>query len=302
MKDDYLWNKQGRDREVEALEELLAPQAYDARARKSDAASAPPGSRRRPVLRWAVGLTAAAALVIGARVLWRPEAVTLTPTSDAPARLAPTLLATGELDLERYGSVTVREGARGEILSRTDDDIRLRLERGTIEARITLAARPRLFQVETPATTCVDLGCHYTLTVEEDGSTFVRVDLGQVAFVDQGRETWVPSGASCRARPGLGSGTPRWDDADGALLARIDALDRAVGGERVDAAGLVIAACGRERDALTLWHLAHDPDARVAEAAWNALHALVGAPEGVTDWRAPEAAEPWKTHLLERFG
>ena len=273
MKDEYLWDKTGSDREVEALEELLAPLRHGARAR----------GPRRLWRRALVALAAAAAIVFAVR-WWVP--------AESAARA---------IDLKQYGSVEVHPGAVVEVVRQTDDDIRLRVERGTIEARITLAARPRLFQVETPATTCVDLGCRYTLTVEPDGSTFVHVDFGQVAFADGGRETWIPRDASCHAWPARGSGTPRWDDAPAALAAAIEALDRSETGGRRAAAQRVIGLCSTQRDALPLWHLAHDGDREVAEAAWDTLARLVGVPEGVADPRGASAAEAWTQHLEERW-
>jgi len=283
VNDDYLWNRKGRDREVEALEELLEPLGQRGR-------SSPPTQRTsRP--RWgAVLAVLAAAAVIALMVrFWF--------VSDAPRSAAQPASVAHEIDLERYGTVQVHQGAVVELLQRNDEDIRLRLTRGTIDARITLAARPRLFQVETPATTCVDLGCHYTLTVEPDGSTFVKVDVGQVAFVEKGRETWIPSDASCRAWPAHGAGTPRWDDARPELVAAIETFDRSSAGERLAAATSLIALCGEPRDALSLWHLAHDPDQAIAEAAWPALTRLIGVPDGTGDPRAPQAQEDWKRRL-----
>jgi hypothetical protein len=271
VNDEYLWNKQGSDREVEALEELLAPLRHGTRE--------PARTPRRTWIRALAALAAAAGIVLALR-WWTPGAT--------EAR---------SIDLKQYGTVDVHPGAVFEVVRQTDDDIRLRLERGTIEARITLAARPRLFQVETPATTCVDLGCRYTLTVEPDGSTFVRVELGQVAFVDAGHETWIPRGASCHAWPARGSGTPRWDDAPPALAAAIETLDRSEPSARRGAAQQAIGLCSTQRDALPLWHLAHDGEHEVAEAAWSALVRLVGAPEGVEDPRSASAAEAWKLHL-----
>ncbi len=283
MKDDYLWDKTGHDPEIEAIEGLLAPLAV----REPVAAPAPPPVRPAWGSLFAV-LATAAALLLGVR--W-----TMPPNLPRPE--SKPLTAAREIDLGRFGSVKAHEGALVEILGQSDDSIRLRLTRGTIEAAITLEARPRMFQVETPATTCVDLGCHYTLTVEPDGSTFVHVDFGQVAFVDGGRETWIPDGASCRAWPARGSGTPRWDDAPADLLAAVDALDRAAPELRSAPASAAIRACSRKRDALTLWHLAHDRDPQVADAAWSALIELVGAPEGVDQPRAPGAEERWKERL-----
>jgi len=283
VNDDYLWNKKGRDREVEALEDLLAPLRHEARS----AVPPPPKARRtwRPML---LTLAAAAAIVLAIR-WWIPATQRGALTTPA--------IAAREIDLKQFGSVKVHEGAVLAVVRNTEEDIRLRLERGTIEARITLAARPRLFQVETPATTCVDLGCQYTLTVEPDGSTFVHVDLGQVAFVEDGRETWIPSDASCRAWPSRGSGTPRWDDTRPELLAAIEKLDRAQPSESSAAAQALIRLCDRTRDALSLWHLTKERDRAVADAAWEKLIELTGTPEGVDDPRVPAAAEHWKQHL-----
>jgi hypothetical protein len=285
VNDDYLWNKTGRDPEIEALEELLAPLRYGARG----VVAAPQRERRK--WPWVVAaLATAAALVLTIR-WWIPA------TESAMTNVAQTI------DLKQYGSVDVHAGAVVQVVRNTDEDIRLRLERGPIEARISLAARPRLFQVETPATTCVDLGCHYTLTVDADGSTFVRVDVGQVAFVEGGRETWIPSGASCRAWPSRGSGTPCWDDAAKEMRAAVALLDRAKHSVRSQAAKRVIELCDEKRDALSLWHLAHDADPQVSGAAWTALIRLVGAPRDaacdIDALRAPEAAERWKAHLEE---
>ncbi|HTF90191.1 MAG TPA: hypothetical protein VK843_17380 [Planctomycetota bacterium] len=285
MNDDYLWNKTGRDREVEALEELLSPLGHAARK----AAPAPVKAKARGVWPVLAILAAAAGIALAFR-WWMP-----VTTQEASLMIRP--IAAGQIDLKEYGTVQVHEGAVVSVIRLTDEKIHLRLERGTIDARITLAARPRLFQVETPATTCVDLGCHYTLSVEADGSTFVHVDLGEVAFVEGGRETWIPKDASCRAWPSRGSGTPRWDDARPELIAAIEALDRAKPGESSAAAAALIRTCDQKRDALSLWHLTNESDRAVADAAWKKLIELIGVPEGVDDARAAEAAESWKRHL-----
>ena len=282
MNDNYLWDKSGRDPEIEAIEDLLAPLAH------REHSSPPAAMPRSPAWGSLLAVLATAAAVLFA-VRWAMP-------SDAPRKnttLAP-LAEAKEFDLGKYGSVNAHAGAVVEVIRQSSEEIRLRLQRGTIDARITYAARPRLFQVETPSTLCVDLGCHYTLTVEADGSTLVTVDFGQVAFVDGGRETWVPQGASCRAYPARGSGTPRWDEATDDFTAAVEALDRSASEKRRELALVVIANCESNRSAITLWHLAHDPYPGISNAAWTALIDLIGAPEGVTEWRAPEADERWK--------
>jgi len=49
-----------------------------------------------------------------------------------------------------------------------------------------------IFIVETPLATAVDLGCKYTLEVQEDGSSLLHVTLGLVALERDARETIVP--------------------------------------------------------------------------------------------------------------
>ncbi|MEK7468125.1 MAG: hypothetical protein AAB074_11980 [Planctomycetota bacterium] len=289
MNDDYLWDKSGRDPEIEAIENLLAPLAH------SEDSGPPPRMPVSPAWGALLAVLATAAVVFFAVRLAMPAETPHRVRFPNPVQLT----AAREIDLGIYGSVNAHEGAVVDVIRQSADEIRLRLTRGTIDARITYAARPRLFQVETPSTTCVDLGCHYTLTVEADGSTLVRVDSGQVAFADRGRETWVPADASCRAFPARGSGTPRWDDTPGDLVAAIEALDRARPEDRREAALAVIRACRSGGSALTLWHLAHDRDPGISEAAWPALVARIGVPDGVTEERAPEAEENWKQRIMD---
>ena len=54
------------------------------------------------------------------------------------------------------------------------------LSKGAIHARIW--APPKQFFVNTPSATAVDLGCEYTLQVDEDGGGLIRVTLGWVSF------------------------------------------------------------------------------------------------------------------------
>ena len=72
------------------------------------------------------------------------------------------------------------------------------------------------------------------------------------AFDDHGRESFVPAGAACRTRPGLGPGTPWYEDAQTPFTEALERLDA-----RPDdrAALSTVLAEARPRDALTLWHL-----------------------------------------------
>src|SRR5262249_23148931 len=74
------------------------------------------------------------------------------------------------------GEVVVEPRTRLQLLSTRDGDHRLALARGTMHARIW--APPNQFFVETPSTLAVDLGCAYTLTVDDEGAGLVSVLVG----------------------------------------------------------------------------------------------------------------------------
>ena len=72
----------------------------------------------------------------------------------------------------------------------------------------TIWAPPNQFFVETPSTLAVDLGCAYTLTVDDEGAGLVSVLVGWVGFKWRDRESFIPAGSSCATRPRIGPGTP----------------------------------------------------------------------------------------------
>ena len=104
------------------------------------------------------------------------------------------------------GTVTVEPGSRLRLLSTRAGHHRMELARGTMHA--TIWAPPNQFFVETPSTLAVDLGCAYTLTVDEDGGGLVTVLVGWVGFTTGDRESFIPAGFAAVTRPGIGPGTP----------------------------------------------------------------------------------------------
>ena len=110
--------------------------------------------------------------------------------------------------------------------------------------------------VDTPSATTVDLGCAYTLHVDDTGVGLVRTSLGWVGFKLNGRESFIPAGAACATRPKIGPGTPYFEDAAADFqraLARFDFEDSTPQQRAADLATVLGEA--RKRDALTLWHL-----------------------------------------------
>lgn len=174
------------------------------------------------------------------------------------------------------GEVEVAPNSRLHLLATRRNEHRIALTRGKLRAVID--APPRLFLVETPSALAVDLGCAYTLEVDDAGGSLLRVTAGYVAFERDAWQSLVPAGALCRTRPGLGPGTPRFADAPPPLRSSLDALDGGWGGPD-DLRAVLDAA--RPRDSLTLWHLLLRASSADRVRIYDRLAALVPPPSGV---------------------
>ena len=92
--------------------------------------------------------------------------------------------------------------------------------------------------------------------MDEHGVGLITVQGGWVGFEHDGREAFIPAGATGRTYPGRGPGTPTYTEASVALRAAIDTIDQ-VDGAAAQAAPLeTVLREARPEDALTLWHLA----------------------------------------------
>ena len=144
-------------------------------------------------------------------------------------------------------------------------------------------APPGEFVVETEASTAIDLGCAYTLTVAPGGNGMIEVSMGWVGFEHGGREAFIPAGARCATRPGIGPGTPFYADVPEGMRRAIEMLD--FGSldiaARHEAVGYV-ASRARPRDAMTLWHLLARVPAEDRDTVFDALSRLVPPPATVT--------------------
>jgi len=225
------------------------------------ALSAP--DRGRPVafgFRWAVA--SAVIVALAGTAYWLTRAMTprpweVTHASDGGTRrmAAGDWVETGgrseaRILIGQLGTVDVAPETRVRLGQVSQSEYRIRLDRGTIRAEIN--APPRLFILDTPSSTVVDLGCAYTLTVGADGAGELRMTSGWAALEWNGRDSLVPAGAMCRTRPGAGPGTPYFDDASAALKQAVDDFD--AGTAPLLALDIVIREA-RTRDTLTLWHL-----------------------------------------------
>lgn len=177
------------------------------------------------------------------------------------------------------GQLTVSPNSRLRLLETRKDAHRIALERGKVEA-LTWAP-PRLFFVETPSAVAVDLGCQYTLEVEDDGSSLLHVTLGLVALQLNGRESMVPRSAFCRTRVGTGPGTPFFDDSSDAFRTALDFVDFGKGTERAHELETLLHEA-RPRDTLTLWHLLPRLDSVWRGRVYDRMAELAAPPGSVT--------------------
>jgi hypothetical protein len=278
---DYLWDKSGEpDPDVVELEKKLGPLGY--RPRPLEMARFRRRRRALFVVSSVVAVAAAVALFVSLqRSSAPPAAPAVGPASPSPplasfavrrlegspaigarAIVAEARLQVGgwletdevsraQIQVADIGAVQVEPRSRVRLVGTGPEEHRLELARGRIAA--VVMAPPRLFVVDTPAATAVDLGCAYTLAVADDGSGRLEVTSGQVMLEGHGRTSKVPAGAVAETRPGFGPGTPYVADAPEELrraLARVDFEKGGVADVRV------VAQAARPHDVVTLEHLA----------------------------------------------
>ena len=195
----------------------------------------------------------AGALMVTRRDAGRWQLATATATA-RPFVVGEQFVSGGDsarLTVGRIGEVNVESGTEVRLVRAKWSEHRLALTRGTIHARIS--APPRLFIVETPSGTAVDMGCAYTLAVDSVGNSRLIVTDGWVEFTERGRTSLIPAGFSAASRHGAGVGTPVADRASAALVAAVDALDHSA--MTNDSALGAVLELVQKRDAVTLWHV-----------------------------------------------
>jgi len=316
---DYLHDKTGDDPAVAELEGLLGAYAHRAPLREL-----PPRRRGWRIPAVAGSIALAAALV--AIAIWRrgedagagdcrsPGAGFAFAVDGGPARCAGDVATRGTLPVGAWletavgatadvrvadiGSLKVYGDSRVRLVGTGAAGHHLELARGRIAARVI--APPRLFVVDTPVATAVDLGCAYELAVESDGRTHLRVTSGAVSLEGHGLVAYAPIGSEVIAAPGRGPGTPVATSASPALraaVARFDAGDPAALRALLDTAG--------DGDTVTLWNLLSRTtgDDRAAVAA--RLDQLSPHPEAIALDRvvAGDAAaiERWRDDLEQHW-
>lgn len=182
---------------------------------------------------------------------------------------------------ETTGEIEVEPATRLRLVKSNSGTKRLSLERGTIRA--TIWAPPGEFVVDTPSAMAVDLGCVYTLHVDDSGNGLLRTTLGWVGFKLGDRESFIPAGAVCATRKKTGPGIPYFEDASESFRGALSTLERPETSAEDRASALrVVLAQARKRDAITLWHLLSRVNGPDRELVYGRLAELVPAPAGAT--------------------
>jgi len=311
--DDYLWDRSGEpDPEVQRLETLLGRFRHDSPipvfpliVSEQRWAFVPSRLRLFPILATAAVSIAAIVTVTFVVHGTRPSSNTLAGWHVSDLQGNPRigkktisgkererLLGIGQmletdsqsrasLQAEGTGKIEVDPSTRLRLLSMGSGLNRIALDRGTIHAFIW--APPGQFVVDTPSAVAVDLGCAYTLQVDDSGAGMVRTSLGWVGFKLNGHESFIPAGAACATRPKVGPGTPYFEDASAefrSALARFDFEDAASQQRAHDVA--IVLSEARTRDALTLWHPLARVDDQQRTLVYDRLSQLVPPPATVT--------------------
>ena len=309
--DAYLWDRSGPvDAEVARLEALLGGHAHRGgrrlRARARLPVDSPQGRRRR--WRPAFQLAAVLALcVLGAqawlrqRLHWEPgepwqvvaqqgdvriegraqqaRALGLDDTLVTGANATSRLLAAG------IGEVAVGAGSRLRLLETRSGRHRVRLEQGSLWARVW--APPGQFAVDVPGADVIDMGCEFLLEVDADGNGSLSVLSGWVQVDNPGREVLAPEGTRVRVNGDGAAGTPRAFAASPAFVAALDAIDARDGAVAPDGpeVGRLLAA-SRAGDAISLLVLLRDYPHLAEGPMFERLATLLPVPLATRDrWR-----------------
>jgi hypothetical protein len=204
-----------------------------------------------------------------------------------------------QISVSDIGQVEIDPNSRVRLVETKPTEHRLELAEGRLSARIS--APPKLFFVDTPSGVAEDLGCAYTLEVDKSGNSLLRVTTGWVSLQLQDRESVVPAGAACTTRPGVGPGTPYFEDASETFRTALSKVDFDHDSSQIR----IVTNNSRVRDTLTLWNLLPRVSGADRELVYDRLASLVPPPRGVTREGVlkldQQMLDSWKEKLESRW-
>lgn len=313
MSDDYLFDRSGHDDEIADLEAKLGAYAHREPLRQRP-------SRAKPIAIACAAVAMAAAVVL--LLVRRPDvepcqattgmAFTTTQgtarcggqTAKAGMLPAGTWLETSDgavatMQVATIGNLTMYGNTKLRVIETSERQHRLELATGKISARVD--APPRLFVVETPAATAVDLGCAYVLVVDDQGTTHLVVTSGAVSLEGKQGARWVLHGMEVSAVRGGVLGTPIASATSKEVrsaVAQFDAGDQGAVRRIVEHATAI--------DMITLWHLISQVPASEREAVVKKLGEYVPLPfdhdEAAMVAGTPAALDEWREDVEWEWG
>jgi hypothetical protein len=247
-----------------------------------------------PLVR-AASLAAALAVAFGGywfalrspRTAWDVERIAGAPTIDhQPIASAGRIFegnwletdsrSSARITVADIGHVELGPNSRLRLLNTQAMEHRLELAQGSVHASVS--SPPRIFIVETPSATAVDLGCAYDLNVDEEGNSILHVTAGEVSLEFNGRTAYVPAFAMCETRRGIGPGTPYSEESSPEFRKALSQFD--FDGGSGSALNSILTRSGSD-DAISLWHLIPRTIAVDRERVVDRLASFYPLPRGV---------------------
>jgi hypothetical protein len=317
MNDDYLWDGSGApDPEVQRLENLLGRLRHD---RPAPEFPMPARAPRQLLWRfWIPAFAAAAALLLALGVWsllrpagpvsgWEVASLDGAPRADNRQLRKESRLRTGQwletdsvsrvsLAVDGLGSVDVEPNTRLRLLKASETEQQMLLDRGTIHAEVT--APPYVFLTRTPSAYALDMGCSYTIHVDDDGAGILRVTFGWVQFQHGDRQSLVPAGAASETQPGIGPGAPYFEDSSEAFRNALHIVNFSLSDPRARSVALgIVLSEARPGDAFTLLNLFRRIEPADRGRLYDRLATLLPPPPGATRESAVEGnwsrLDPW---------
>lgn len=184
--------------------------------------------------------------------------------------------STARVVLPNLGQVDLGANSKLRLVQSNKQHRRFALDFGRLSARVT--APPRLFVIDTPVVTAVDLGCAYELSVDPNGATSLEVTSGWVVLESPGFHAYVAAGMKCETDARQALTIPVRVNAPRAFQAIIRRFE--VDGNDSDLETVLSQATAD--DALTLWHLFFKASSTQRGKVFDRLASFVAPPAGVS--------------------
>ncbi|NWF88716.1 MAG: FecR domain-containing protein [Ignavibacteriaceae bacterium] len=229
------------------------------------------------------------------KVSGRPVIETKVLTGDGAIesgeRLFTDFSSRARLKLENIGEIDIEPQSEIRIIESGKAEHKLILSRGRILARSW--SIPKLFSIKTPSANIKDLGCAYSITVDEKSSTFLNVTSGWVLMENKNCKSLLPKGTSCYSGVS-GMGTPFSESASLTFKDALYNLDFNNGSSSdLD----IVLSEARKDDLITLFHLLKRSEKQSREKIFNRIAELFTIPQRIT----PEGIIQGNNEMMARL-